>query len=60
MSRKLLQIRVHEVSKCSRMKISNFQSVICENLQELAKRTGVLVLRFGVYLWHHGKPIFAC
>ena len=31
LSRELLQIRVNEASKCSKMKISNFQSVVCEN-----------------------------
>ena len=31
MPRELLQIRVNEASKCSKMKISNFQSVVCEN-----------------------------
>ena len=30
MSRELLQIKVNEASKCSKMKISNFQSVVCE------------------------------
>ena len=29
MSRELLQIRVNEASKCSKMKIFNFQSVVC-------------------------------
>ena len=31
MSPEVLQIRVNEASKCSKMKISNFQSVVCEN-----------------------------
>ena len=31
MSREFLQIRVNEESKFSEMKISNFQSVVCEN-----------------------------
>ena len=35
MSRELLQIRVSEASKCSKMKISNFQSVICKNCSKL-------------------------
>ena len=35
MSRELLQIRVNEASKCSKMKISNFQSVACENCSKL-------------------------
>ena len=29
------QIRVNEASKCSKMKISNFQSVVCENCSKL-------------------------
>ena len=35
MSRELLQIRVNEASKCSKMKISNFQGVVCENCSKL-------------------------
>ena len=35
MSRELLQSRVNEESKCSKMKISNFQSVVCENCSKL-------------------------
>ena len=35
MFRELLQIRVNEASKCSKMKISNFQSVGCENCIKL-------------------------
>ena len=35
MSRELLQISVNEESKCSKMKISNFQSAICENCSKL-------------------------
>ena len=35
MSRELLQVRVNEASKCSKMKISNFQSVVCENCSKL-------------------------
>ena len=35
LSRELLQIRVNEVSKCSKMKISNFQGVVCENCSKL-------------------------
>ena len=35
MSQKLLQIRVNETSKCSKMKISNFQSVVFENCSKL-------------------------
>ena len=35
MFRELLQIRVNEVSKCSKMKIYNFQSVVCENCSTL-------------------------
>ena len=35
MSQKLLQIGVNEASKCSKMKISNFQSVVCENCSKL-------------------------
>ena len=35
MSRELLQIRVNEASKCSKMKISNFQSVVSENCSKL-------------------------
>ena len=35
MSRQLLQIRVNEAPKCSKMKISNFQSVVCENCSKL-------------------------
>ena len=35
MSRELLQIRVNEESKCSKMKMSNFQSVVCENCCKL-------------------------
>ena len=31
----LLQIRVNEASECSKMKISNFQSVVCENCSKL-------------------------
>ena len=31
MSRELLQIKVIEASKCSKMKISNFQSVVFED-----------------------------
>ena len=34
-SRELLQIRVNEASKCSKMKTSNFQSVVCENCSKL-------------------------
>ena len=33
----LLQIRVNEASKCSKMKICNFQSVVCENCSKLEK-----------------------
>ena len=35
MSQELLQIRVNEASKCSKMKISSFQSVVCENCSKL-------------------------
>ena len=35
MSRELLQIRVHEASKCCKMKISHFESVVCENCSKL-------------------------
>ena len=35
MSRELSQIRANEESKCSKMKISNFQSVVCENCSKL-------------------------
>ena len=35
MSRELLQIRVNEASKCSKMKIFNFRSVVCENCRKL-------------------------
>ena len=35
MSRELLQSRVNEASKCSEMKIPNFQSVVCENCSRL-------------------------
>ena len=35
MSRELLQIRVNEASKCSKMKIYNFQTVVCENCSKL-------------------------
>ena len=35
MSRELLQIRVNEASICSKIKISNFQSVVCENCSKL-------------------------
>ena len=35
MSPELLQIRVNEASKCSKIKIYNFQSVICENCSKL-------------------------
>ena len=35
MSRELLQIRVNEASKCSKMKFSNFQTVVCENCSKL-------------------------
>ena len=35
MSRELLQIRVNEASKCSKMKIFNFQNVVCENCSKL-------------------------
>ena len=35
MPRELLQIRVNEASKCSKMKISKFQSVGCENYSKL-------------------------
>ena len=37
MSRELLQIRVNEASKCSKMKISNFQTVVCENCNKLER-----------------------
>ena len=35
MSRELLQVRVNEASKCSKMKISNFQILLCENCSKL-------------------------
>ena len=35
MSPEFLQIRVNEASKCSKMKIANFQSVVCENCSKL-------------------------
>ena len=35
MSGELLHIRVNEASKCSKMKISNVQSVVCENCSNL-------------------------
>ena len=35
MSRELLQIRVNEASKCSKMEIFNFQSVVCKNCAKL-------------------------
>ena len=35
MSQELLQIRVNEASKCSKMKLSNFQSVVSENCSKL-------------------------
>ena len=35
MSRELLQVRVNEASKCSKMKISNFQNVVCKNFNKL-------------------------
>ena len=35
MSRELLQIRVNEASKFSKMKISNFQCVVCESCSKL-------------------------
>ena len=35
MSRELLKIRVNEASKCSKMNISNFQSVVSETFSKL-------------------------
>ena len=35
MSQELLQIRVNEASKCSKMEIFNFQSVVCKNCTKL-------------------------
>ena len=35
MSRELLHIRVNEASKCSKMKISNFESVIYKSCSKL-------------------------
>ena len=35
MSWEMLQIRVNETSKCSKMKICNFQSVVYENCSKL-------------------------
>ena len=35
MSRELLQIRANEASKCSEMKIFNFQSVVYKNCTKL-------------------------
>ena len=35
MSRELLQIRVNEASKCSKMEIFNFHSVVCKNCTKL-------------------------
>ena len=35
MSRELLQIRVNDASKCSKMKIFDFQRVVCENCSKL-------------------------
>ena len=35
MSRELLQVRVNEASKCSKMEIFNFQSVVCKNCTKL-------------------------
>ena len=35
MYRELLQVRVNEASKCSKMKISSCQSVVCENCSKL-------------------------
>ena len=35
MSRELFQITVNEASKSSKMKIFNFQSVVCENCSKL-------------------------
>ena len=35
MSRELLQIRVNEASKCFKMEMFNFQSVVCRNCTKL-------------------------
>ena len=35
MSPELVQININEVSKCSKMKIANFQSAVCENSSKL-------------------------
>ena len=35
----LLQVRVNEASKCSKMKISNCQSVVCENCRKLGDKS---------------------
>ena len=35
MSRELLQITVNEASKCSKMELFNFQSVVCKNCTKL-------------------------
>ena len=35
LSRELFQIKVNEASKCSKMEIFNFQSVICKNCTKL-------------------------
>ena len=39
MSRELFQIRVNKVSKCSKLKISNFQSVVCKKCSKLEINT---------------------
>ena len=39
LSRELLQIRVNEASKCSKMEIFNFQSVVCKNCTKLEKNS---------------------
>ena len=39
MSRKLLQIRVNEASRCSKKKISNFQCVVCDNYSKLERNS---------------------
>ena len=36
--RELLQIRINEASKCSKMKIFNFQSVVSEKLQKVRNK----------------------
>ena len=38
MSRELLQIRVNEASKCSKLKISKFQSVVLRKLQQVRNK----------------------